>query len=562
MIEILCKNNGVVKKYEKGITLREIANDQNITLKGEILGANINNQLRELSYGIYENSRVSFVDITSTNGYMMYIRSLFFVLYKAIDDIYPKASFHVEHSLPYGFYCEIENLHENSCENLCDESLKKIKKRVEEIIEMDIPFIHQSIPTEEVIELYREKGFLEKVALFETRNQLFSSIYKLEDKINYFYNALLPSTGYIKQYSIEPYCNGIIVSAPRTPQDDVANGNNSAQKDAQMQLFEIFQEHKKWLEILGVPYLGYLNKKVLSGESGRLIKISEALHEKKIAFIADKIKEHQSAKVVLISGPSSSGKTTFSKRLGVHLQVLGFQTQEISLDNYFVDREHTPKDENGDYDFEALEALDIEFFNEQLAMLLSKENAEVEIPAFDFKTGKRTFKGDKIKMTPKTILIIEGIHALNPSLTNKVARKLKYNIFCSALTHITIDSQNLVKSTDNRMLRRIVRDYHYRGYSATETIRRWDSVRKGENKYIFPYQAHADIMFNSALLFELGVIKKVVEPLLQDVPQTSDEYLEAERLLKFLSYFKQIDATEIPPTSILREFLGGSSFRY
>ncbi|MDR2557100.1 MAG: nucleoside kinase [Bacteroidales bacterium] len=554
MIEIFCTNNGVKKQYPKGITLREIAEDINVKLNGDILGAHINNKLRELSFEIYENTQVSFIDITSTSGNLMYIRSLFFVIYKAIHDIYPKAIFRVEHSLPYGFYCEIENLKES----LYDNSLKKIKKRVQEIIDTDIPFIHQSLLTEELINLYKEKGLVEKVALFETRNQLYSAVYKLDNEINYFYSALLPSTGYIKQYSIEPYYNGIIVSVPSASASDCILV--SSQENAQIQLFEIFQEHKKWLEILGVPYLGYLNKKVLAGESGRLIKISEALHEKKIALIADKIKERKSARTVLISGPSSSGKTTFSKRLGVHLQVLGFQTIEISLDNYFVNREFTPKDENGEYNFEALEALDIDFFNEQLYALL--EDEEVEVPSFDFKTGKRVFKGNKIRMTPKTILIIEGIHALNPALTNKIARYLKYNIFCSALTHIALDSQNLVKSTDNRILRRIVRDYHYRGYSAQDTINRWDSVRKGENKYIFPYQEHADIMFNSALLFELGVIKNVVEPLLLDVPQSSKEYVEAERLLKFLSYFKQIDATEIPPTSILREFLGGSSFRY
>ncbi|MDR1739794.1 MAG: nucleoside kinase [Bacteroidales bacterium] len=550
MIEIYCPNNGTTKQYQAGITLQEIAQDQNIKLKNEILGAHINNQLRELSYKVYENAEVSFIDISSTSGYLMYIRSLFFIFYKAVRDIYPEAWFKVEHSLPYGFYCEIENLNQS----LYDDVLKKIKNRVDEIIKSDMPFVHQSLPTKEVIELYKKKGFVEKVALFETRNRLFSSVYKLDNETNYFYSALLPSTKYIKQYNIELYYNGLIVSA-------AAPGEHT-QANAQVQLFEIFQEHKKWLEILGVPYLGYLNKRIINGESGRLIKISEALHEKKIALIADKIKERKSAKIALISGPSSSGKTTFSKRLGIHLQVLGFKTQEISLDNYFVDREKTPRDENGDYNFEALEALDIKFFNEQLGELMSKDDAEVEIPSFDFKTGKRTFKGDKIKMTPKTILIIEGIHALNPKLTESVSRTMKYNIFCSALTHIAIDSQNLAKSTDNRLLRRIVRDHHYRGYSAQDTISRWESVRKGENEYIFPYQEYADIMFNSALLFELGVIKQVVEPLLLDIPQTSKEYFEAERLLKFLSYFKQIDSTEIPPTSILREFLGGSSFMY
>ncbi|MDR0618493.1 MAG: nucleoside kinase [Bacteroidales bacterium] len=554
MIEILCTDNGVSRQYPKGITLREIAKDMDVRLDSEVLGAHVNNKLRELSYEIYDNTQVSFVDITSTSGYLMYVRSLFFVIYKAIHNIYPKAVFRVEHSLPYGFYCEIENLKES----LYDDSLKKIKKHIEKIIKADIPFIHQSLLTEKVIELYKEKGLFEKVALFETRNQLFSAVYKLGDEINYFYSALIPSTGYIKQYSIEPYYNGIIVSVPSASASD--GTLVSSQENAQIQLFEIFREHKKWLEILGVPYLGYLNKKILAGESGRLIKISEALHEKKIALIADRIKERKSAKTVLISGPSSSGKTTFSKRLGVHLQVLGFQPLEISLDNYFVNREFTPKDENGKYNFEVLEALDIDMFNKHLHSLLQGE--EIEMPSFDFKTGKRISTGNKIRMTTNTILIIEGIHALNPALTNKIARHLKYNIFCSALTHIAIDSQNLVKSTDNRILRRIVRDYHYRGYSAQDTINRWDSVRRGEHKYIFPYQEQADIMFNSALLFELGVIKKVVEPLLSDVPQNSKECLEAERLLKFLSYFKQIDATEIPPTSILREFLGGSSFIY
>jgi uridine kinase len=476
------------------------------------------------------------IDITSTSGYLMYMRSLFFVIYKANNDI-QKTPFLVQHSLPCGFYCEVENY-------------KKIKKRVKKIINSDIPFTRLSLPTEEVTGMYQQKGFVEKIALLETLDEPLSDVYKLDNEINYFYGEMLPSTGYIKEYNIEKFYNGIIVSA----------GAANLHSYAQIQLFEIFQEHKKWLEILGIPYLGYLNKKILSGDSGRLIKIAEALHERKIAFIADKIKKRKSAKIVLISGPSSSGKTTFSKRLGIQLQVLGFETIEISLDNYFVNREFNPKDENGEYNFETLEALDIDFFNEQLNALLKGD--ETEMPTFDFKSGKRAFKGNKIKITSKTILIIEGIHALNPILTKKIARKLKYNIFCSTLTHIAIDAQNLVKSTDNRILRRIVRDYYYRGYSATDTIGRWDSVRKGENEYIFPCQRYADIMFNSALLFEIGVIKKVVEPLLSEVTKDSKEYSEAQRLLKLLSSFKQIDATEIPPTSILREFLGGSSFIY
>lgn len=559
-VEIICKNTNTIKEYRLGTSLFEICKDHNISSFDKIIAAKVNNKLRELDYEVFKPKIVEFITLEDSTGHGMYMRSTLFILFKAVRDLYPQASLHIEHSLPLGFYCEIQDLGEE----LSNEHIHAIQSRAKEIIALDLPFERKQILTADAIEIYKKNRLFEKVALFETRNELYTSVYSLGGVANYFYGYLVPSTAYIKEFYIEKYFNGLLALLPKKIKEIKQTTNSKSfikeSENGGSKLFKIFQEHKEWLNILGVPYVGTLNQVVLHKEVGQIIKISEALHEKKIAKIADEINLQDNCKLVLISGPSSSGKTTFGKRLGVQLQVLGYKTVEISLDDYFIDREFTPRDANGEYDFENIDAIDISFFNKQLLALLNME--EIDYPSFDFLSGKRNFIGKKLKMEEKSILIVEGIHALNPKLTHDIQNKFKYKIFVSALTHMAIDTQNPIQSTDNRLIRRIIRDNNYRGYSARETIKRWKSVRNGENKNIFPFQENADIMFNSALLFELGVLKNHAEPLLRAVPENCEEYMEAGRLLKFLSYFLPIEETGIPPTSILREFLGGSSFVY
>lgn len=564
MIEIICTNTGIRKEYPLGTSLQEIAEDQRITLKDDILGAKVNNKLRELSYRIFKPKTVEFIDIEDPIGYAMYMRSMVFILFKAVRDLWPETTLKVEHSLPVGSYCEIMGWKGE----ITNQMVIDLRKRMAEIVEADLPFGRKQIPTAEAIEIFKQQRLNEKVLLFQTRNELYTSVYTLDNVANYFYGYLVPSTGYIKKFFIDRYFgNGIIALRPdidKTIEQNTREFFSSLMQAACQggsKLFKTYQEQKDWLDIMGVPYVGNLNKEVMEKGAGRLIKISEALQERKIASIADQVVQKEGCRLVLISGPSSSGKTTFCKRLSVQLQVLGFHTAEISMDNYFVDRELTPKDENGDYDFECIEAIDRKFLNEQLLQMMEvKKDTEIKIPVFDFHEGKRKMTG-KLRVGPNTIFIVEGIHGLNPALLD-IDDQYTFKIFVSALTHISIDTQNPVSSTDNRFIRRMVRDYKFRGYSALNTFDRWPSVRRGENRNIFPYQENADVMFNSALLFELGVLKKHAEPLLREIPESSVHYGEAHRLLKFLSYFVSIEEKEIPPTSILREFLGDSSFMY
>ncbi len=552
MVEIICKNCNVKKSYAVGTYLKDIAADMQLCLKQPILAALVNNKLKELNYQVFKPKTIQFIDITHPIGIKVYIRSLAFILYKAIKEIHPSAVLSIEHSVSKGWYCDISNSHLV----LDEHTISLIKQKMQDIIESDIPFIRKEILTTEAIKLFEENGLHDKSILFQTRTQLYSSVYYLGDTINYFYGYLVPSTAYIKKFNIVKYFNGILLQVPkRNNPDDIE------EMIVQNKMFKIFQEHKKWCEILGLPYVGSLNKAVIEKKDAEFIKIAEALHEKKIAKIADNIfKKRNEVRLILISGPSSSGKTTFSLRLSVQLKVLGFKTVQISLDNYFVNREFTPKDENGEYNFECIEALDIEQFNKDLIGLMDGE--EVEIPKFDFSSGKRFYDNNKLKIGKDSLIIVEGIHGLNPQLTHLIEEKLKYRIFVSALTQLAIDSQNPIPTTDNRLIRRIVRDYRYRGYSALDTLKRWDSVRKGEDQNIFPYQEYANTMFNSALLYELGVLKTFADPILKAVPENAPEYAEAVRLQKFISYFLPISEREIPPTSILREFLGGSSFVY
>ncbi len=550
---IFCENTGTEKKIPFGTSLAEIANIMKVDTGYPILGAIVNNSLKELSYMIYKPKSVKFIDSTHPDGRRMYLRSLSFVLFKAARDLYPDHILKIEHSVSKGWYCELGNIIEQSSH---EEVVSKLKKRMQEIIEEDLPFTREEIRTEEALGIFEKYGLEDKCTLMRTRRQFYSSVYQLDGVMNYFYGYLIPSTGYIQKFDLVKYYKGMLLVLPR-----LENPNELEEIIVQNKLFEVFQEFKEWGDIIGVPNVGRLNELTQQGKIGNIIKVSEALQEKKMAQIADCINRRKGdVKVILISGPSSSGKTTFAKRLGVQLNVNGFKPVVISMDNYFVNREFTPRDAQGNYDFESPNALDIKLFNENLLDLF--EGKEINLPKFSFSEGKRFYDGTTLKLEQNGLVVVEGIHALNPSVTKMIPAKRKFKVYVSALTSLSIDSTNHIPTTDNRLIRRMVRDYRYRGYSALETLQRWPSVRQGEETHIFPFQEEADIMFNTAMLFELGVLKPWAEPILKEVPPIAPQYPEALRLLKFLSYIVPIAEKEIPPTSILREFLDGSSFDY
>jgi uridine kinase len=551
-VEIFCKNTDSTHSYPLGTSLLEISQDLNIKLDNLVCGAIVNNQIRELSFCLVKPKQIEFIDISHPDGRRLYIRSLIFVLYAAVKVTFPEVKITVQNGISNGYFFELNGMDREITESDVFTILQEMKS----IVARDIPFIKKRMLTTDVVDLLKQQGLTDKAQLFEQQGNLFSSLYFLNDMANYFYGHLLPSTGYISIFGLIPYFNGLLLQVPKPKNFDKLHKLVERKK-----LFGIFQEQKDWAEILNVSTIGNLNHFTLQNRSGDVIKISEALHEKKIAEIANMIHMRDGdLKVVLVSGPSASGKTTFSKRLGVQLAVNGLRPYQISLDDYFVDRENTPVDEFGEYDFEALEAIDVEYFNQQLLDLL--DGKEINLPGFDFQLGKRRESGKKLKLLPGDILVVEGIHGMNPDLLTHIDRKYTFNIFISALTQISFDEHTHISTADNRLLRRIIRDSKYRGYPAWETIKRWPSVRRGEEKNIFPYQENADVMFNSATLYELAVLKKYAEPVLKQVPENRDEYIEANRLLQFLSWFKQIDDNEIPPTSLLREFLGGSSFVY
>lgn len=550
MIEIICTNNGERRNYPQGVTLQQVAIDMGFT-SGSIYSAYVNNKLKELDYSLFKPYIVEFIGFSNPEGKRMYDRSLSFVLYKAVHDLFPGKKLKIEHAISKGYYCEIEGVSPVS-----DEQVSQIESRMREIIKSDLPFVRKRILAEDAIKLFEDMGYHEKAELFCTRAHLYSSVYHLDDVIDYFYGCLLPSTGYLKLFNIDKYYDGMLLRSPLTE-----NPDEVAKLIVQDKMFDVLREFKKWGNILNISYMCNINRQIEEGNVGELIKISEALQEKKLAQIADMIaSRNPQPKIVLLSGPSSSGKTTTANKLAVQLKVAGYKPVTLSLDNYFVDREKTPLDENGEYDFEALDALDIPYLNKDLNALFSGET--IEVPKFSFKDGKRFFDGEKMHLDSNSIIIAEGIHALNPRLTSQIDDKLKFKVYASALTTVSLDNHNRIPTTDTRLIRRIVRDYRYRGYSAKDTIDRWPSVRRGEEKHIFPNQECCDIMFNTAMVYETGVLKRYVEPILQEVPPNCTAYREAVRLLKFFSYVKPIPDNEIPPTSILREFLGGSSFKY
>ncbi|WP_299229186.1 nucleoside kinase [uncultured Bacteroides sp.] len=554
MLQIYCKNNKETREFPEGTSLIEIYNQLGLNMPYGPVSAKVNNKVENLNFRVYYNKDIEYLDITSASGMRTYVRSLCFILVKAVDDLYPSGTISLEHPVSKGYFCK---LHIDRTIGLDDVS--RIKKRMQEIINEDLPITRYEQRTEDVIKIFQERGMTDKVKLLSTSGQLYSFYYKLGDTLDCYYSSLVPSTGYIKKFDIVKYYDGLLLQIP--------NKNNPDKIEElikQEKMLEVFQEHHRWNGILGISTVGDFNIACNEGHAIDLINVSEALQERKIVKIADEISARQTGenriKIILISGPSSSGKTTFSKRLSIQLMTNGLKPYPISLDDYFVNRDNTPLDENGNHDFESLYAVDLPFFKKQLDTLL--EGGEVELPKFNFTSGMRESSGTKFRLEDNMILILEGIHALNPELTPNIPADNKYKIYVSALTTILLDKHNYIPTTDNRLLRRIIRDYKYRGSSAEATISRWPSVRAGEEKWIFPYQENADAMFNSALLFELAVIKDHIEPILRKVPNNCPEYSEAHRLLHFLSYFVSIRDTELPPTSLLREFLGGSSFEY
>lgn len=554
MLQIYCKNSKTYKDFPIGSSLLQIYFGFNLNFPYQVVSAKVNNKTEGLNFRVYNNKDVEFLDIRDYSGMRTYVRSLCFVLYKAVKELFPDGKLYVEHPVSKGYFCNLR-----IGRPITLEDVGSIKKRMQQIISENIPFHREECHTTEAVRIFSEHGMEDKVKLLETSGSIYTYYYTLGDTIDYYYGSLLPSTGYIQLFDIVKYYDGLLLRIPN-------RDNPKTLEDVvkQEKMLEVFKEYLNWGKIMRMTNAGDFNKTCEKGYATAIINVAEALQEKKIAQIAETIfhrnQNGQRVKLVLISGPSSSGKTTFSKRLSIQLMTNGLMPFPISLDNYFVDREKTPLDANGNYDYESLYALDLDLFNKQLQALLAGE--EVELPRFNFTLGKKEFKGDKLKIDDRTILVLEGIHGLNPELTPQVPAENKFKIYVSALTTISLDDHNWIPTTDNRLLRRIIRDFNYRGYSAQETISRWPSVRAGEDKWIFPYQENADAMFNSALLFEFAVLRAHAEPILTSVPRNSPEYAEAYRLLKFIKYFTPVRDKELPPTSIMREFLGGSSFEY
>ena len=553
-LPVICENAGRTIEVAMGTTLLEVERQLRLDGPHPFLAAYVNNRIKELNYRIYKPVTVRFIDITSFEGIRVYQRTISFILQKAVRELFPDRTLYIRHSLgASGFYCEISGFGPIPAEHL-----DAIKARMRGIIDRNLPIQGVKMLTDTARKIYEGFGMADKIALLDSRPRLYSKIYTIDSLPGYFYGALTPSTGYTPQFDLHPYYNGFFIALPlRT---DPTRLHQSVHQE---KMFDVFHQYQSWVEIMGVPTVGQLNSKVLAGDASELIKIAEAFHENKLAQVAGCVAEanrERGVRLVLISGPSSSGKTTFAKRLGVQLRVLGLNPVLISLDDYFVDREKTPRDENGEYDYEALEAIDLEQFNDHLKRLERGES--VDIPRYNFITGRRMQHNDPLTLDERSILIVEGIHGLNPALTPGVPESRKFKIYVSCFTSVALDNVSRIATSDNRLLRRLTRDYRQRGADALATLSRWASVRRGEEKHIFPYQENADVMFNSSLFYEISVLRRFAEPILREVPDTVPEYGEAKRMLKFLDNFIPISPEEIPPTSLLREFIGGSSFKY
>ncbi len=552
-LKIFCKNTQEYIDIDGGDTLQQIYETIEKRIPFKPICAMVNNRVESLGYPVFGPKLVEYVETMSPQGIRVYIHSLCMILYKAVVDTFPSKRLRIEHSISGGFYCTIKH----DAELLTPANIERIKARMREIVDQDIKFVRRERLTADVVEMFRKQGLNDKVRLLESSNDLYTVFYKLDDIIDSYYEPLAPSTGYIQVFDLEPYKDGMLLLGPDR------NDPSKPRKSYPMEkMFKAFTDYVKFNDIVGLDDVGTLNKGIDLGRAPDVINVSEALHDKMFSRIADDITrryQEGGARVVLIAGPSSSGKTTSSKRLAIQLITNYIVPRVISLDNYFVDRSHTPLDDKGDYDYESLYALDLEQFNKDLKALINGE--EVRMPTYNFHTGEREYRGDTLQLKENNILLMEGIHGLNPELTKDIAEEMKYRVYVSALTTLNIDDHNWVSTSDNRLLRRIVRDYKYRGADARATIARWPSVRRGEEKWIFPYQENADAMLNSSLLFELAVMKEQAEPILRQVPSSVPEYAEASRLLRFLRYFKPISDSTIPSTSLIREFLGGSSFR-
>lgn len=547
---IRCKNNKKTLKVAIGSTLSDIFSQSGLKMDYGPINAKVNNKVEGLHYRVYNQKDVEFLDLHDASAVRTYTRTLFFVLNKAAHDLWPDCTVIIDIPVSNGYYVDLR-----LDRPVTPDDVNALRSRMQQIIDANIPIHRHEATTEEAIRMFSESRSFSKVKLLEGIGSLYTTFYDIDGYLDYYYGALLTSTGQVTLFGLEYYYDSVLLRIPS--QEDPSKLGAFVRQD---KMFEIFKEHHRWQSILGMRTVGDLNRAITEGHTNQLIQISEALQEKKISQIADQIARQKGIKLVLIAGPSSSGKTTTCKRLSVQLAVNGIKPVGISLDDYFLNREETPRDENGDYDFEHLHALNIPLLNEQLNALFRGD--EVELPRYNFQKGKSEWSGKRLKLKGNEVLVVEGIHALNPELTADIPNEQVFRVYASALTTILLDNHNYIPTTDNRLLRRIIRDHKYRGVSAQETIRRWPSVRKGENRWIFPFQENADAMFNSAMLFELAVIKRQADPLLEQVPENCPEYAEAYRLRKFLKYIKPISEDQIPPTSLLREFLGGSSFEY
>lgn len=549
-VKIRCKNNGETKEIAIGSTLKEAYEAFGLSMEFGPINATVNNRTEGLNYRLYHNKDVEYFDLHSATGERCHMRTLFFVLCKSVHDLYPDSKVVIDIPVSNGYYCNLMLGHD-----VTETDVTRIRERMRQLIDAKLPIRRYEVPTEEAVRIFSSRGDKAKAKLLRSTGKLYTTYYEIDDYVDNFYGSLLINTSQLTLFGLEKYFDGALLRLP--------SRQNPAELGAlirQDKMFDIFKEQHRWNRILGVSTVGDFNEAVRSGQTTGLINVSEALQEKKIASIAEQIAHRQGTRVVLIAGPSSSGKTTFCKRLSIQLVTCGIKPIQISLDDYFVDRHLTPKDENGEYDYESVHALNIPLLNEQLQQLF--EGKTIELPKYNFQTGKSEKSGKRLQLGDNQVLVLEGIHALNPELTAQIPQEQKFHIYISALTTILLDDHNYIRTTDNRLLRRIIRDYKYRGVNAQETIHRWPSVRAGENKWIFPYQENADVMFNTAMLFELAVIKQQAEPLLDLVPENCPEYAEAYRLRTFLDYIQPIPNRALPPTSLLREFLGGSSFKY
>lgn len=549
-IQIRCKNNKKSIYATIGSTLSDVFKQLKLKMPYNTVCAKVNNKVEGMNFRLYHNADVKFLDMTSGSGSRNYTRTLFFILCKAVHDLFPRSYVVIDIPVSNGYYVDI-----NIEREVTIDDVSQIRQRMQEIIDAAMPIKRHEVPTEEAIQMFSQKGDEAKAKLLKSAGSLYTTYYQIDDYVDYYYGSLLTNTSQIYLFGLEKYYDGLLLRIP-----DLKNPNVLPEMTRQDKMFSIFKEQHQWQNIVGVRTVGDFNEIVEAGGGTDLINVSEALQEKKISRIADEIASRKDVKLILLAGPSSSGKTTTCKRLSIQLVANGLKPLQISLDDYFINRVQTPLDENGEYDYESIYALNLELINEQFNALFRGE--EVELPKYDFQLGVSKPSGKKVRMKENNVLVVEGIHALNPELTAHIPEKQKYRVYVSALTTILLDDHNYIPTTDNRLLRRIIRDYKYRGVDARDSIHRWPSVRSGENKWIFPFQENADAVFNSAMLFELAVIKQQAEPLLEQVPENCEEYSEAYRLRKFLKYIRPIPNKDIPPTSLLREFLGGSSFRY